>query len=228
MCLILFMYIIIYVSTCTVSLHYFCQCTWTLCVLYLHVNFTRWVGPCVDVELWGWVCPKWPRWTFYQRKWCPTPRKLRHPLRLLVTLTRKQVNLTKDINFTSAESELRQCCHVDLSDEEEDEEITAPPPVEGAQEEKEEQGEQQVEGKDTNTGTTKLTLSHGRENYFFSPFDQLPVYRYSQGANWRREAAGAALRRLFDFLWTWEQNCGESSGWAGGRLLWLQRQRSWG
>lgn len=45
--------------------------------------------------------------------------------------------------------------HVDVSDEEEDEEISAPPPVEGALEEKEEQGEQQVEGKNTNTGTTK-------------------------------------------------------------------------
>lgn len=57
---------------------------------------------------------------------------------------------------------------MDVSDEEEDEEITAPPPVEGAQEEKEEQGEQQSEGKDTSTGTTKLTLSHGRENYFYT------------------------------------------------------------
>lgn len=44
---------------------------------------------------------------------------------------------------------------MDVSDEEEDEEVSAPLPVEGAQEEKEEQGEQQVEGKDTNTGTTK-------------------------------------------------------------------------
>lgn len=57
---------------------------------------------------------------------------------------------------------------MDVSDEEEDEEMTAPPPAEGAQEEKEEQGEQPSEGKDTTTGSAKLTLSHGRESYFYT------------------------------------------------------------
>lgn len=57
---------------------------------------------------------------------------------------------------------------MDVSDEEEDEEMTAPPPVEGAQEEKEEQGEQPSEGKDTTTGSGKLTLSRGRESYFYT------------------------------------------------------------
>lgn len=62
---------------------------------------------------------------------------------------------TSFTSFTSAESQLSQTRRVDVSDEEEDEEVSAPLPVEGAQEEKEEQGEQQVDGKDTNTETTK-------------------------------------------------------------------------
>lgn len=49
-CVILFVYIIIYVSTCTLSLPYFHLGTWKLWILDLPVNFTRWVGVCVDVE----------------------------------------------------------------------------------------------------------------------------------------------------------------------------------
>lgn len=93
---------------------------------------------------------------------------------------------------------------MDVSDEEEDEEASAPLPVEGAQEEKEEQGEQQVEGKDINTGSTKW-------RNFLSPLDRLSVYRYSEGADRRREAAGPALGRLPDLLRTGQQDRGEGS-----------------
>lgn len=58
---------------------------------------------------------------------------------------------------------------MDVSDEEEDEEVSAPLPVEGAQEEKEEQGEQQVEGKDTNMGSRKM------EKTLFTLSDRLSV-----------------------------------------------------
>lgn len=53
---------------------------------------------------------------------------------------------------------------MDVSDEEEDEEVSAPPPVEGAQEEKEEQGDQQVEGEDSNSGIGEKK----RENSFYT------------------------------------------------------------
>lgn len=54
------------------------------------------------------------------------------------------------------------------------------------------------------------------------------LHRHSQGANRRREAAGLALRGVLVIFRARQQNCWESSGWAGGRLLRLQRQRSRG
>lgn len=120
---------------------------------------------------------------------------------------------------TAAGSRLRLSCRVVVADEEEEEDVAAAAPVEGAQEETEEQGEQQAEGKDANTGPRKNDPSVMEEKMSFAALGRCSVYRLSQGAHRGGEAAGAALGRLSDFLRARQQDCGASSGRAGGRLL---------
>lgn len=57
-------------------------------------KLSSFVERCAGGELWGWACPNWPRWTLFRRRWCPTPKKHRHPQTPCLKVIKKQVNRT--------------------------------------------------------------------------------------------------------------------------------------
>lgn len=178
----------------------------------------------VGAELWGLACPNWPRWTFFPRRWCPTPKKHRHPQTPCLKVIKKLVGshfsclsffLLKFIYCTFLSQKKRRM-RISL-----------------------------LLHRQRTTRRKKLfrTSSKGRvrtpvcrmfwknKNSLLFPLPlnpKLSARRHSKGADRRGKTAGPALRGVLVILWARQQDRGESSCWAGGCLLRLQWQGSGG